>query len=340
MKSKIFKFYILFVLFLVSSFPAYYFFSPAFSDINRFKANNYQGNYLFYKTKDDVELFARYFPNDESTKLIVFLPDGPGKIDIAFESLIADSIKSQASLLFPDYRGVGKSERSKWTSFYDIENYVSDLALHIEKNQSKDVLIVSHGFGTIVAQKYEDLNPDIDLKQIMISPIVDYQASAKNGAGAIANRFEISDRPEQLPLFYEMRGYFVDEEDVGFFGASKILALMDYYKVNFVDTNFAEYISPDFIRSQNVYTREEIYAVSLPSITIGLTYSLYKSNMNTLFANTSSTTHVLFGEFDDMNSKDFFEKQSQAQMKIIPKVGFYPYIEAPSSVIDIIQEIF
>ena len=65
----------------------------------------------------------------------------------------------------------------------------------------------------------------------------------------------------------------------------------------------------NFIINQGIYSKDEVFSITFPSLTIGLTYSLYKTNLLPLYDNVSENTYILFGEYDQMNNEQILKEK-------------------------------
>jgi pimeloyl-ACP methyl ester carboxylesterase len=335
--SRIVKIYIFLVLLLVSILPSIYFILPSFEVTQKEKPQTYAGDFHFIQSADGYELFVRTRHISDTLPTLIFLTDIPSRANTPFENNLADSLLPHANLVFPDYRAAGKSERFKSFSAYSLENYVSDIKSIVTALNLKNVSIVGHGFGALVAKLASD-QPDSKIqKLILINPTPDFDESAKRASAFLAEEFKNNDgSDEHVPFYYEMYGYSLEEE-IGFFGSSKIFASMDYYKRWFVDTLNAEKLDVEYLVTNSLYSYDELTANHLPSSTIGLMYGLFKTPQNGAFASYSLPTLVLVGEKDVFTDQALFKAQADSipklRYKSISNSAHYPYIESPDSTV-------
>jgi pimeloyl-ACP methyl ester carboxylesterase len=310
---------------------------PNFDAINKEKPSSYDGDYHFIQSHDDYELFVRTELQNTSFPTLLFLTDEPSRANLLFGDSFLDSLRTNTNLVFPDYRAAGKSERFKSFSAYNLAHYAEDLKTIIQTLDLKHVVIVAQGFGALVSQMAMERDSSLAEKLIYINPTQNFDESAKRAAARLAKRFKnpISDDYE-VPFYYEMHGYEL-EETVGFFGASKIFASMDYYKTWFSDTLDAELISFEALAENPFYSMEEITATHLPSATIGLMYSMYKTDYATQFKQYSRPTLVLVGEEDVFTDHTLFKSQADSLDMVdyfaVPKTAHFPYIENPNATV-------
>lgn len=333
MASRVVKIYIFLVLILVSILPTIYFVMPNFDSVNKEKPSSYYGDYHFIQSHDGYELFVRSEIQDNTFPTLLFLADEPSRANILFEGPLLDSLRGNVNLVFPDYRAAGKSERFKSFSAYNLANYSEDLKTIIQTLKLKHVVVIAQGFGALVSQIA--LNKDSLLvdKLIYINPTTNFDESAKRAATRLAKRFKnpVSNEYE-VPFYYEMHGYEL-EETIGFFGTSKIFASMDYYKTWFTDTLDADKISFEVLEKNPFYSLEELTASHLPSATIGLMYSLYKTDYTREFRAYKRPTLALVGADDVFTDHNLFKMQADSLNSLeyfaIPQTAHYPYIENP-----------
>lgn len=335
MAFRVVKIYIFLVLILVSILPTIYFILPSFEVTQKEKPSGYAGEFHFIQSHDGRELFVREIHRSDTLPTLVFLADIPSRANSAYEVALADSLLPHANLVFPDFRAAGKSERFKWFSSYNLENYVADVSAVIASLNLKNVTLVGHGFGALVAKHASDNPENTVQKLILINPTPNFDASAKRASAFLAEDFKNKDGSEnQVPFHFEMLGYSLEDE-IGFFGSSKIFASMDYYKRWFVDTLNAEKLSLEFIAAEGMYTVEELTATNLPSVTIGLMYGLFKTPHSGAFASYRVPTLVLVGERDVFTDHAFFTAQADSLAELtytaISNSAHYPYIESPDS---------
>lgn len=328
MSRKILSVYILIVLILISIIPSIYFFSPNDITINRVKPSAYAGEYHFYNSYDDLELFARS-KGSHNENVIIFLGDGYDYHSLLFEAQLNDSLFLNHLFVFPDYRGMGKSERFKNPWAYSIENQIEDIESLRRYFAVDKIILIGHGFGSILAKLYENTYSNRVSASILISPIISYDESAKTAAKHLANYLKLDGENQvQTTSYFEMEGYSSDDE-IGFFGVAKIKSHMELTKNFFYDT--LKYTTALELNKNMPYSEPELLTINLPSLTIGLMFSTYKRSFNDLFKIVNNRNLVLYGQ------KDAFSGPIVADSiaKLNPKYSFiefknsayFPYIE-------------
>lgn len=342
MALRVVKIYIFLVLILVSILPTIYFILPAYEVTDKQKPTSYVGDYYFIQSHDEYELFARTLISHDTLPTLIFLADIPSRANLAFEEFLADSLVGKANLVFPDYRAAGKSERFKSFSAYNLLNYVEDLKTITRELKLKNVVLVGHAFGGLIAKLAENDSSELFDKLILVNPTQNFDESAKRVAADLANHFKnMENEDEQVPFYYEMYGYSL-EEKIGFFGAAKIFASMDYYKTWFVDTLKAEFVSVEHVQKSAIYSFEEASATHLPSTTIGLMYSLFRTPYEWAFQEFKLPSLILAGEADKFTDESFFKAKADSldnvRYETIAKSGHFPYIENPDQFLEKIIE--
>lgn len=341
MPLRVVKIYMLAVILLVSIIPAFYFIQPSPEITVRSAPSDYPGSFHFVTSSDGTELFYRKRFIHDSLPTLLLLGDGPDRVNFDLEYVLADSI--QVNLISPDYRNMGKSERLKWPGSFVYYRMVDDIREILAYERISNVTILTHGFGSLIAQSLARRDSLNQIQHIIsINPISDYDGSARRSAAKLAERFKDAVAEGEKSLKFEMTGYSIDDE-VGFFGASKIFALMDIYKLTVVDSNNHPQTSPFLGFQQGFYEEWEVYTMNIPSLTIGLKYRLFKTPQQFRYQNQSTPFTIFRGEFDTMSDSAFFthlsDSLSNVSLSVIPKSAYYPHIEQPDTVIQRIRNL-
>jgi pimeloyl-ACP methyl ester carboxylesterase len=330
MARKILGLYMVIVLVLLTAFPAVYFLQSSYQVEIKTKPRSYHGDLYFVASHDGYELAYRSINNLSDTTIVYYL-DTPGKNSYPVEKAIVGDLKKY-NHIFIDHRGTGKSERIKSLSAYSVSNMSRDIHTIISELKLKNYILVSHGVSTIIAQEFiknTDLKP---LKTIFISPVIDFDRSAKTAARNLSMDYYINDKDSvQTMEYFELYGYSIDDE-VGFFGTSKIIAMLENSKKWLLDTNKYDLLDPTIAIKEKLYTYEEIYDINHPSLTIGLFYSLFKTDYTESYNLLKDTSILIFG------LNDHFSKTAFDSIKHKIKFPFKDYYYSSSSYYPHIEE--
>ena len=341
MARKILGLYLVIILVLLTAFPVIYFLQSSYQVEIKSKPRSYYGEFRFVKSHDDYELGYRFINNLSEKNTIVYYLDTPGKNSFPVEDILAHQLK-EFNHVFIDHRGTGKSERTKSFSAYSVSNMSRDINTVINDLELSDYLLVSHGISSIFVQEFlkqTELKPN---HSILISPIINFDQSAKTAARDLSEDYYIDQKDSaQTMEYFEMYGYSIDDE-VGFFGTSKIIAMIENNKKWLIDSNQFDILDPKMAVEKKIYTFDEIYDINHPSITVGLFYSMFKTDYTESYNMLEDTVSLIFG------SNDHFSKTAYDSIKQNIKFphksyyydhsSYYPHLEQDSLFVDFLKQ--
>ncbi|MCB0278560.1 MAG: alpha/beta hydrolase [Calditrichaeota bacterium] len=329
MTRKILAIYILAVLLLLSIVPTIYFLQSYSVQFVTEKPLSYSGQYHYFNSDDGFKLFARIRGN-KSKLPIIFLSDGYKYPSLIFELQLSDTLLNQFEFIFPDYRGYGKSERFKNPGNFSVDHLANDIEALRKSVSADSIILMSHGFGTIIAQQYYQKYSAHLKAQILISPIISYDNSAKSAAKKLAEILKTTNPDSvQSTSYFEMEGYSRDDE-VGFFGIAKILAHLEETKLLFNDLKNSEKLDINILVNDGFYSESELTVLAYPSLTIGLLYGLYKADFHDDFVSLKKKTLIICGAndfFSGRQSIEYIAAEEPLDSVFITNSGFYPFLE-------------
>lgn len=99
---------------------------------------------------DGVKIHYEVFEGKNPSKTLVFV-HGFGGCLRAFDPIVQQFKQSQYKLINIDLRSHGKSERPKHDYQYGLNYFINDLLLILHKEKAKEITLVGHCFGGILA---------------------------------------------------------------------------------------------------------------------------------------------------------------------------------------------
>ena len=82
--ARAFKYYVLLVLSIIGVFPLIFFVSGTYEVTSTKAPSGYTGTFHFFKSHDDLQLFARVHEDDSSKPYLIYLEDIPNPHNFIF----------------------------------------------------------------------------------------------------------------------------------------------------------------------------------------------------------------------------------------------------------------
>jgi len=117
-------------------------------------------------TSDGVKISYQILRSTKEKGTIVFLHGLTGS-GSAFQPILNNFLSDEYSLLIPDFRSHGLSGNS---SKFSLDLFENDLKSILKNEKLKNIYLVGHCFGTLVAFDFAQKNPQVINDLILISP--------------------------------------------------------------------------------------------------------------------------------------------------------------------------
>lgn len=329
--ARAFKYYAILVMVVVGLFPTIFFISGSYEVENKTAPDSYSGKYHFFKSHDGLELFARIHESDPGKPYLLYLEDFPASNNYITELELNDSLSNSFNMIYLDYRGTGKSERFKNPYNFALNHLVYDVenlrkSLNLEK-----LTVIGHGMGALIAQYYSIQFPNTVEKLYLVSPIANYDKSAKQAAGDLAQFYAANkELPPEKSAHFEMEGYSIDN-DIGFFAISKIMGHFDLHKRWYYDSLNVSKRDHKRVIDSDLYTEADVLSVHYQLINVGLLFSEFKRPHYDAFTELKVPTTAIFGKEDKFSggilSNLIDSLNPVIEQVFIDSAKYYPHIE-------------
>ena len=273
------------------------------------------------KSNDDISFFYQLKGTGKDT--LVVIHGGPG---MDSEYMVADfvALEKDYTLLYYDQRGGGRSDLPDDTDKLHIDNHIADLEALREYFDIKQMNLVAHSFGPMIAAKYAIKHPTRVSKMIFMGPVPPMQGDFGARYGANLNS-KLSTEQQQ-----EMNAHFqelIQGEDIK-------AGCKNYWNIALIP-RLAEGLPVSIVKGDCCAAPAEAIRYGMQVTNAATFGSLGNWDLRPQLVDLDIPTLVLHGEQEAI-PMDMVEEWSDilpnANLIKVPDAGHFTYAERPDIV--------
>jgi len=293
------------------------------STISTFGQTSNQGKNNFIDV-DGARLFVR---SVGSGNPIIIVHGGPGMSHDYLTPQLIDLLHSDYQLIFYDQRASGRSTGVDDTTRLTMAQFVSDLETLRQQLKIKQLDLLGHSFGGLLAMYYAISYPNNVNKLLLLdSSPASWELNFPYFRKTIAERQTEQDRQELSDI--EQRVDFATNPE-----------LMDRYMKTYFKTFFK-----DPTLSQSLFLGIDKKWISNFNITNNLVWKdLGKYDIHDKLSKITAPTLVVHGDASVISVKGaeaIAKMIPNSKLVILKDVGHFPYIEVPNKISTTVKEFF